>query len=946
MPRTSETAFNPTLAEALRGKHPRWRDRIGAEQTNVLLEAARQPDIVIRHPGGLSVIVETEYEPASTVEDDALDRLGKTLSENGETIEQVVAVIVPAALKESPQGRLPELIEQAEFRYCGVSGSTAETATRWPKSGWLQGGINHLASFIEQTALSERRIVEGTKILEDGVRQAAGRLRAELRDYPDALARIASALHQEDGEQTSRMAMAIVANALTFHTAIADTHNIPNLDDLRSVGGDPDKGRVLDAWDRITREVNYYPIFKIAREVLLPLPDRTARPVLDRLARVARELDGIGATTVNDLSGQMFGTLIADRKFLATFYTLPPSAALLAELAVSRLDVDWADPEAVKALQIADLACGTGALLSAAYRAMASRYRRAGGDDQAIHREMIERALVGADIMPAATHLTASMLSSAHPAITFGRTRIHTMPYGDRTGEHGRHIAIGSLDLLASDEQPSLFGTGEHVLHGSGEAIDVDVMSAREIGDTIRLPHDSADLVIMNPPFTRPLGHEGVDVGIPVSSFAGFDTPADEQRAMSSGLARIRRSLDRPAGHGYAGLASNFIDLAHAKLKVGGVLALVLPLAALAGESWSAARNLLSRAYTDLYAVTIAAATDGDRSFSADTRMGEVLLVGTKMQGKTDKEGDEGGTTYLNLIGRPKSNMESYEIARMPLSLREEQRGLLFAGEERIGCYVRSNISDGGCASLSEPEITETALALSRGQLVLPRVRKAFPIPITKLDALGHRGEHDMQINGARAPFNLVKRQSEFPSYPVLWGHRAESERRLIVDADREGRVRKGRDDKALDVWETATRLHFNRDFRLNSQSLAACLTPERSIGGRAWPNFRLDNPDAEEAIALWANTTLGLIAFWWAGGRQHQGRAIITITGLPSLLTLDGRQLSAAQLAHAGAIFEEFSAREFLPANEAYRDETRQALDRVNARRSARPAGNRPRIA
>ena len=56
--------------------------------------------------------------------------------------------------------------------------------------------------------------------------------------------------------------------------------------------------------------------------------------------------------------------------------------------------------------------------------------------------------------MPAATHLTASMLSGAHPAVTFGRTRIHTMPYGRQEDVTGRPAAIGSLDLIASDAQP------------------------------------------------------------------------------------------------------------------------------------------------------------------------------------------------------------------------------------------------------------------------------------------------------------------------------------------------------------------------------------------------------------------------------------------------------------------------------------------------------------
>ena len=46
----------------------------------------------------------------------------------------------------------------------------------------------------------------------------------------------------------------------------------------------------------------------------------------------------------------MFQTLITDRKFLATFYTLPESACLLAELAVERLDVDWSDRAAIERL--------------------------------------------------------------------------------------------------------------------------------------------------------------------------------------------------------------------------------------------------------------------------------------------------------------------------------------------------------------------------------------------------------------------------------------------------------------------------------------------------------------------------------------------------------------------------------------------------------------------
>ncbi len=936
MPRTSETAFNPELARALRGKHPRWRDAIGAEQSGVLKdEPGLRPDIVIRHPGGTPVIVETEFEPADTVEDDARARLGKDIADTGNEVETTVAVRVPVALR-GDQGRLAEQIAAAEFQYCVLT-QTEDGPRRWPESGWLDGGIDDLAGLIEQMALSERRIAEGMRILEEGVSQAAKLLHVGLKDkYPATLTRIAASLHQEEGEQTSRMATAIFANALTVHSGIAGTHGVPPLDDLRSVVRKLAKGHVVEAWYYILDEINYWPIFKIALDVLLPLPDAVAQQTLHRLHGVARDLDGIGAVSTQDLAGQMFGRLIADRKFLATFYTLPSSAALLAELAVSKLEVDWGDAEAVKALRIADLACGTGVLLSATYRAVAARHRRGGGDDEALHRAMMEDALIGADIMPAATHLTASMLSSAHPTLTFGRTRIHTMPYGMQDQDSGRPPALGSLDLITSDEQPSLFGTGEHVLAGDNDGIEVN--NHAEQGDEIRLPHASADLVIMNPPFTRPTNHEA-GYEAPVPSFAGFATSADEQKHMSAGLKKIRAQLPEPAGDGNAGLASNFIDLAHQKVRPGGVLALVLPITVVSGGAWAAARRLLARHYRDISLITLAATGQTGRSFSADTGMGEALIVAVKRDAPIEADEADAPALYVNLRRRPRRTVDGAEVGRALARLPRPATGLIHIGEEEIGCYVRASLADGGCASLREPDAAAAALELPRGELRLPRLADPLPVPIAPLGDVGARGLVHRDISGAeknkagvpRGPFDVFPHRERTPTYPMLWAHDAARERRLLVAPDREGRARPGRDRHAIDVWGTATRLHFTLDFQINSQSLAACLTRERTIGGRAWPNFRVGgDPRQEEALALWANTTPGLIAFWWVGGRQQQGRVILTISNLPSLPVLDVRTLTEAQLRLAERLFTEFAARDFLPANEAYRDDTRQDLDRA----------------
>ena len=371
--KTNEIAFNVHLFDVLRTKHPRWRDHAGVEQTAVFRDVALQPDLVIHPPGGVPVIIETEFEPARSVEQDARARLGKRLQYNGDLIEQTIAVKVPKNLRRVQQGDLTQHIETAEFHYCTYSGQEERSSMRWPAEGWLAGSVDDMAGCIENVSLSERLLAEGTEILEQSIGEAAGKVRETAGAH--ALAKIAQSLHQEDGEQTSRMAMAIIANALVFHTAIVSAHGIETIDELRRMGS-VNKSRVLACWQHILDHINYYPIFHIASELLRPIPDSAANAVLNRLAQAASDLAGLGATTLHDLSGRMFQRLIADRKFLATFYTLPTSAALLGELAVSRIDADWSNEDALVNLQVADLACGTGALLSAAYRALASRHRR------------------------------------------------------------------------------------------------------------------------------------------------------------------------------------------------------------------------------------------------------------------------------------------------------------------------------------------------------------------------------------------------------------------------------------------------------------------------------------------------------------------------------------------------------------------------------------------
>lgn len=591
----SEPYVNGVLGQALGGKHPRWE--VVAEASGVFEEKALRPDVLVRLPGAQAVVIETEFDPGPGVERDALARLGATLAVSGRKIDQVVAVLLPRELRQGQTGILGR-VERCRLRYA-VLRETVAGAVRWPIGGWLEGGVDDLATLVGHAGVSERVVSQGADILENTVRQAAGRLREHANEAggPGATpSRIAERLRQVEGEQTSRMAMAILANAVAFQASISHLPGVPSLADARGGMGHVLQGEVLKHWRKILDEINYWPIFSIASDILRLLPVKEAGTILDLLHAATEELSHIGALGFQGISGQMFQRLIADRKFLATFYTLPTSASLLATLGVNRLPIDWSDPDAIRGLRIADLACGTGTLLSVAYHCVRTRHVLAGGDDAEIHPVMMERSLIGADIMPAATHLTASMLSSAHPGLRFSRTKIMTCPYGEQPVRTQRRIALGALDLIEKESvasvlgvrpaqwsQSDLFGSGREELHGEGER-------SLDDGTTVPLPHGSGDLLIMNPPFTRPTNHEVSEV--PVPSFAGFATAKQEQKAMSKRLKEITKALSDPASHGNAGLASNFMDLAHLKIREGGVVALVLPSSFVQGASWSKARSL------------------------------------------------------------------------------------------------------------------------------------------------------------------------------------------------------------------------------------------------------------------------------------------------------------------------------------------------------------------
>lgn len=85
---THESVLNDAMAELLQDM--RSERRAMPEQTGVLVEGG-VVDIFVERHGVRPVVVETEFMPAGSVENDAKKRLGKK-TKKGKAIESVVAM--------------------------------------------------------------------------------------------------------------------------------------------------------------------------------------------------------------------------------------------------------------------------------------------------------------------------------------------------------------------------------------------------------------------------------------------------------------------------------------------------------------------------------------------------------------------------------------------------------------------------------------------------------------------------------------------------------------------------------------------------------------------------------------------------------------------------------------------------------------------------------------
>ena len=893
------------------------------EQQAAFVGNQRTPDIIAMRDGRETVAIEAKSykaDIADAVDELQTDYFGQRLKPQYQRVSPMLtaglALRYPKAVQDIDDDDLEHaLVHTDEIDYCVV---TADGEGNFPKSGYATGSLRDIATALHIGASPTKKIAEVAEVYSAGMEEWSKDIERSIQVRPVIGDMLAEILGQEATEEACKMACMFVIDAFIFQNAVAGKDGFEEVRGLEHYDDDAQinyKG-IIANWVRILK-VNYVPIFndavalvKVMREYDVAM----ARRVLKGLLQTANEICQSHLAQVQEIGGELFQKLVVDRDYVKAHYTLPASAALLSALVCPDIDVD-------NLPKVADYACGTGALINGVYKRIQQLYEaKTGKSSVDIHRLMVENNLAASDIFPHATHLTFTAMAATHPTTTLGKTRVITAPYGIQEDESYK---IGSLELLDTKQlNLRTMGTMAAQIIGDDDIATVDYK--REF------PDGEMDIVIMNPPFTRPCDGNSKKAK---EVFKGKNRSEEEKKRMQ---AELNNKLTRVA-NGKNGLGSYFVDMSDRKLKAGGTMGFILTSTVLIGAATKKMRRMLAEEYHDVIVVTIAQNDGYDSAFSHDTGMRECMVVATKGVGA-----NTGRATFVCLTERPESLLGAQTLAgciRQQSLVHRLEDAPGGGAELRIGEHVAGYMLD---APIDENEwspsnirafsLIQMAYQLSQGELHLPRLFTPKSLPITTLGDIGQLGYNHRAIKDEVAGIGAFQVREGAPTsgetYPALWGVVAENQRAMQTNANARARIVVGKEQKAQQILARASKTHYHLDLRFSSNSVIASWTVEPTIGVCSLTNLKLAQSRRATAWTLWTNSTLGLLCHWMNASKQQAGRGRYTLSNVKSVPTLDVRELTDEQLVAADRIFADLKAARMLPYNECVWDEWRHVLD------------------
>ena len=425
----------------------------------------------------------------------------------------------------------------------------------------------------------------------------------------------------------------------------------------------------------------------------------------------------------------------------------------------------------------------------------------------------------------------------------------------------------------------------------------------------------------MNPPFTQ----SRVQEIIRITNHGWNQVTQDEQELIQERMMQVRTAAK---AEGQSSLALHFSHIAHRMTSPGGTIALLLPGFALKGgttgvRGWPAFRRQIARHYRDVVVISIAGFDDAGSTFSHDTQIPEVMIIARKKgKGELPGSGLPGcglpgeAAAFINLTRPPQDEEHAARIADAAAELARELRKSpeniphpLLLDDKPEGNAILVELPQNGApwryAGVMDPRLANLAGEMKPGTTFLNHIPLASLGETASLAPTRPSGKNDGRTNQEGTP--------------ILQDHRCSTQRSLETQPT--GNI--------PDRQAATSRLHLNTNLRYNSQATAASTTPEPSAGGKFWPTLITRDEQHEKAIALWMNTTLGLIAHWNSANHTQHGLGYLSNLHARAMPVLAANRLRDEQLRELEEIFEQVRDLPMLPASEAWKDQVRIALDR-----------------
>ena len=853
----------------------------------------------VSHPGNLRIDVEVRIGPARIAVE---AKHGQSSAKRQEAIENADARLQQGLADCSvavcyPEDITSESLPGAELTWA-IRDGDGQTAA------WTSGSLDQLSSVIRlapaqlgnpdfAAAALSNSLDAAVRRLDDGQKRNLAR----ALDLPKQ-DKLKDKKVLEPWNAPAKRALLVAATAVMFHSRL-DVHlgemrpefdrradlpepfrgDWPPMNAQYCANGSKPIGDFADAWNLILA-LDYKPIFETGRAALLSCPpDPAFTGAIGDAAKAALAVAGNIAGMRHDLLGRIFHTVLDTARYDGSFYTTTTAATLLAALALTENMCDWSDPEAITRLRITDPACGTGTLLMAAAERIRELSPQADTESD-LARSLIEQVFSGYYVNLTATHMAATTLGLLSPTTQFRNMKIGRTLLGlDKNGK----ARLGSLDFL-SDSQPML------IPFPNAEPTAQQVDTGKEAP-----PPEPADLVIMNPPYTRDS-----------LRYDQFDEDT-ELKIKAREMALLKNT---PVHLSHSGGAFTYLAEFLVK-KESGTMAAVLALVGATNFSTMKLRRLLAQVF---HVETIITSHDPERIyFSENTDIGEMLVIFRRCPAN---KGPKPPTTVVNLARNPATPADAKTLAWAI-----ESGAVVSQGHGTVQEWPETRIAAGnwGAGQFLSPYLCEQFVELLEGRLFLS----------LSLGSIAKIGPAGQRIRDAFTRSTMPDENGRV----ALWQHDTTVTQSMAATPDTHIIAKPPpKTHLAESYWEQRGALLLPQRMRLNTIR-TLCAKLDTPALGSLWVPCRFTvtepgNEILEKAVCVFLNSSVGALVL--LGDRTNKAPSYphFSLDDLRKLIVPNFAAIGNDAAEKLAAAYDALAERTLLPLTQMDADPVRRALD------------------